>query len=401
MRVHTRDILWVTAIICAAAAAGTFANYVARSADSFSGRIEKIVECVEAPSPVVCARPFIQELVRAGDSAVIIDELVAKGVPPASCHFLAHLVGQEIYRLTQSSEIAISKCSRACGAGCVHGAIGEAFVEEAGLDEEVFDPAHLSEKDLIGVGKRLCKSSTACHGVGHALLQRSSVSIAGIEEVLPVCRNIASGQQVFDCYSGIYMEYSDTLSSRSAWEDETALDVSQDSLPRLCDRALPAESRACFLYFPTIMHEVLTTGGLSESREVTRDRVESVCLNLEDPNNRTACFYGLGASYFQSVIAGELDPVLDRCARLEESSASVTCMLGAAFMTLEYKENRQAVAYCAAIPSADTRLLCYRSVFSRIQLTGGDLSEARAFCPDHDEKCFESVSEYATPSRQQ
>src|SRR5262249_21072916 len=152
--------------------------------------------CMERPDAMPCTRAIVKDLLTKESATDILDE-VSASFPAVRCHYIGHLLGQELYMSSKNAETALSQCSRQCDASCIHGAIGEAFAETLGLgspdEEKDFDLEHLSAKEITQLGKSLCTSVDTCHAIGHALFQATKK----VPDAFSNCANVAGSDATF------------------------------------------------------------------------------------------------------------------------------------------------------------------------------------------------------------
>ncbi len=359
--------------------------------DVFQSSLSAIRECASGRDIIPCSRPFIRDMLRERSADSILTEIERLDLPSNQCHYVAHLVGQELYLELQDTERAIAACTDACNAACAHGVIGEAFRIELGLDEYA-DLGHLSADEIQTMGQRLCTSRenfrarNMCHGVGHALfLAQKSFESA------PICSLIASGEPQIDCYRGLYMEYTDLLSSRSTWQESYDVDFPTiDTLSTLCDRPTPEEVDACFYYFPIAVRQTYRNEGIDEGREKSLLlRVLPLCNSLVAPEKRRACAYGYGATAYEKLISNAGDAVRT-CARFSDVTAQDACTAGMFSLALEYSLFEPAIAYCVASDPA-RKEACYEALFGKVSALSRSIDEIERLCPLDDVLCREGA----------
>src|SRR5262249_29525738 len=150
---------------------------------------------------------------------------------PQDCHYIGHVLGQEVYWKHQDIEAALNECDRACDSACIHGAVGEAFAKALGLsspeEEKTFDLEHLSKADIETVGQKLCTTTEACHGVGHIIFQ----TMGTIPSAMAECEKISPKSR--SCFAGVGMEYADILSDRNTRNLPNVTFPSTSTLPTL------------------------------------------------------------------------------------------------------------------------------------------------------------------------
>jgi len=363
--------------------------------EDFSGEIEAVASCAAKGSVIECARPIVADMLQTHSAAEVMNALSAMPLSGDQCHFIGHLVGQETYQKDGTTEAALAECSRTCGLACIHGVIGEAFTEETALDETAVDPAHLTADQLVEIGTRLCTSSSTCHGVGHALVIGATSTADAVTAALPLCARIASGKFAADCYSGVFMEYSDELASRSVFATTTAAYPSLASLRTFCDRSDIKQAQACFLYLPAMLEYTLGAQGADDSRAAVSSTTLSICNGEANPLTRTACIAGFGASYFEHLTT-DRTTVVDACEQFPTAGDREACAFGAIGMAAPYKESGPMLSFCSALSGSSVQKACYEESFSRLALFGVPTTTAARSCPN-DQACLDAAASPADP----
>jgi hypothetical protein len=349
--------------------------------------IHAIVACTKQSDSISCARPLLRDLVGSESGAQVM-QVLSDNLTSGECHTMGHVVGQEVYAKYHSVEPALAECSNACFSACVHGVVGEAFVEEAGLPKNV-DPEHLSRQEILAVGSKLCTSQSACHGVGHALF----LATAAIAPSLSDCSQITSGASAEFCFSGVFMEYGDELSSQSAWKDSPAVAYPPASaLASFCDQSSPDERLACFEYFPSVAFETLLHTGSATSTSDARRQLKRICESFPDTQARGACILGYGM-YFSGLVLTDQTTALKVCEGFSALADKNACVLGMVYRADQYNKTDTVLSYCAAVSSA-LRLSCYTDVFAVLFQSDGSVSEARKLCPAGDALCPQGADRY-------
>ncbi|MDP3645485.1 MAG: hypothetical protein Q8R25_00150 [bacterium] len=352
-------------------------------------------ECAYGSHAISCARPMIRNLLKYEEPTDVIQTL-AVILPSTACHYMVHIVGQELYKKYGNTEPALAQCSRVCGLACIHGVIGEAFIEEAHIDTSTVDPEHLSSDEIKRVGAQLCSATlSSCHGVGHVLFANYHTFDPAVTE----CRNISSGSNLTECYLGVFMEFTDELSSSSVFHaSSTVPDLVR--LPSLCDRPSALERRTCFTYFPWMVAAIVRAHGITETTEQSIDRVQKICDALYTTQGHYACIMGIGTSYFQLVL-NEQEAAAHACERFSTLREKSSCVLGMVSMALEYRMPRKVISYCASLADASVREGCYQVIFARLYPNGASTSDANQYCPPADTLCLKGAADTTTDQQEQ
>lgn len=378
-----KKLLIFLAVLCGAVA--IFLLESARDAErSPSGLAESsntIVECTDDGENLECVRDAIRAALQSSSGGEVLDA-VAKRVWPSRCHFVGHVVGQELFRKHNGAiEPALAECSLTCDSPCQHGVIGEAYVQAFGVEAEDFDPAHLNPNDIRTFGKRLCTSSNVCHGIGHGLFQ----TYESFEPALAMCEEVATGRPLFLCYRGVFMEYTDIMTSVNVWSSSILLPSVAD-LDDVCAVGTEFQSRTCFRYFPRVVAKVYENSGESES-EIPR-RLQETCESLNSVEERTACAAGVGVFFSHHTIN---EPALLRgyCAMFSALKHTAACTYGAISTAVEY-DVENSFAYCSRLTESNLAAVCYQSIFNYLD-AGGATAAAEDACVG-DEACARGLA---------
>ncbi len=344
--------------------------------DSFDTALERVVACTRAKNATACSRPAVKEMLGFRSAAEVMDALSVR-LTPQQCHHVGHVVGQQSLVLSQDLERSVTRCTRTCDSACVHGAIGQAFAQELGLEDssgtQDFDLQHLGAEEARTIGRRLCVSTEACHGVGHVLFQAHG----SFESALSLCREIAAGANRSYCYHGVYMEYADILSSREIRPTPNVIYPTPESLDALCGSQPSFEEKvSCFPYFPRIVDATFRARGLSSSSAMAH--VRELCAAYPDQADRAACFFGVGFSSSYSLMEDTLTAV-KICQQFPTPLDRIACNLGQVSASTRDRQP-EVIAYCAALPDLPSRTSCYQAVFYYLSRSGTPMQDAAKLC---------------------
>lgn len=115
-----------------------------------------------------------------------------------NCHAIAHTIGAKTFDRSSGMENALAKCTNTCGAGCIHGVVGEAVLRDLGEPYSSENIEHSSLATIEKMGKRYCDhGNPMCHAVGH-ILYISTESYTG---ALGSCEKISTGELRESCYN--------------------------------------------------------------------------------------------------------------------------------------------------------------------------------------------------------
>lgn len=355
-------------------------------------------ECLAQRDFIACARPLISQELDRRDTASLIADIVSLGLPQNQCHYALHVVGADLLHRYETFEDAIRTCTHDCNSACQHGLIGEAFTDALGFDTGDIDAAHLTGEELRAMGHDLCAGEPngsllseavrgTCHGLGHALY----LAYQEFGPAIRACEESAAGPQLDACMRGVYMEYTDVLSSRSAWRDMYDLPPYPriDELGGLCESSDARKAAACFYYFPIAVRQTYRFHGTDLTREQAAEKTAVLCASRLDPHHRKLCFIGYGVTLYGTLLADE-DEATRICSAFSGDDGAA-CMAGMVSLVVEYGDEERALSYCSRLREG-ARAQCYRIVFERIStLADRSIAETVALCPQRDALCEESA----------
>jgi hypothetical protein len=359
--------------------------------DQYAAPLASIRACGGESNPIMCSRPIVKKLLESNQASEIIDVLEER-FGPERCHYVGHVVGQMTFVMNQSVELSLSQCGRACDSACVHGVIGEAFVEELGLgspeEEADVDFQHLSPGELITVGRRLCASAQTCHGVGHAVFQMTP----DLSEAMSICKQIMQpGGSA--CYNGVAMEYADILASRNMREVSRMKLPDVNTIASVCTE-LPStiQERSCFRYYPRMVIEALKSAGYTE--EQGYDEVEKICESYTSNLTKTACFSGIG-SYNAYYVLNDQPKATRICEAISGPRNQAACYFGQIAVAVEERQNKL-IQYCGILPDQKFQSLCYQTVFYYLDKFELPADNAIEQCGSGNSLCEEARKNYMT-----
>ncbi len=347
-----------------------------------------IANCVQKKkNSIICTQPYIQKMLDTMSGDSIMTEL-NKRFDPMRCHFVGHVVGQQLYRKYQSVEKAMKECSRTCSAACPHGIIGEAFAEQLGFTkpDQVEELGHLDADELMQVGRRLCRGPQACHGVGHALFQ----AYQQFTPALAMCKKVTPPSQRAYCYSGVFMENADLLTDRNMRALPSNAFPQAQELPTYCTKYTDVyQKRMCFVYFPRIVYALLRAQGKSTADAM--GYAKNICDSYEKHSTeRSACFAGLGSNNFY--LAAENPDTASFSCTFPNKADSAACNLG---QLLIDAADRTSITfpYCRSITEPDLRSTCFQGLFFTVYTGAASIDEAKTNCED-DRICLDAAAHY-------
>ncbi len=264
-----------------------------------------------------------------------------------NCHYVGHVIGEELMDESPSLESALTRCSAACNDGCTHGAIGEAVAKEMGTsyDDSI---AHASTSTLEAIGKKYCaESATLCHGIGHILF----LSTGRYRESLTICNASAQGLSREGCYQGVFME--SFGANQSLFYSESPVEDS-DSPGYPCATLTSPYQHACFRYLPGLVY----ARGTSRSKADFRTVYAATCAQLSS-TARAYCFQGLG--YDGGISQGYFDDapqIATICAALSTGDDRASCAKGMLDKYTLYQKKDDGAAYCAQLTDPAVLAVC-------------------------------------------
>ncbi len=316
------------------------------------------------------------------------------------CHDIAHTIGTRTYARSGSVEDALSKCTYACGSGCVHGVVAAAATNDLGAQEaNADDIAHADIETIKEIGAKYCATGPSlCHGIGHVLFVNSQ----NFQKSLVACDAI-SGNFPIHCYDGVFMEGSGLgesflplLSTTSPRAVETP-----DTYANSCHNIAIPYQRSCFRYlFLYRIGKYLEAGVRDIPRETQETR--AVCDTFTG-TSRSYCYEGFGFRYarYETVRDDNPGPTLNLatlCDQLPDKIARDSCILGVVYrLHLDDPQAKKQLVYCTSISSADEKSLCYRIAFQNFGKpftsgAAGRLCNAAA----HVSECLAQFNDYQT-----
>ena len=359
----------------------------------FRVEMEKVVKCSKQKDAILCTLSSIRRMIGVGSGQDVMNAL-SSGLDPMQCHYVGHVVGQQLYIRKKNVEKALDQCNRECDSACIHGVIGEAFAEEVGFgdpsDPKDVDLSHMNKDELRLLGGRLCASSEACHGVGHTIFQ----SLKKIESSMALCRDVAPAENLAYCYNGASMEYADVLSYRNMRPVSGVTVPTKESLRSFCLLDTVDEKRSCFRYFQRIVIATLEPLGYSKPEALNEGR--KICESYPRGDDRIACLYGIGAFSSYNVLLNH-GTALNICDRFVSMQDKASCILGEVFVAVSDRQAKIA-EYCTSIPVLPLKRICYQDLFHLLYFVGTPLDSAASLCENGNTYCEEGRKNYKIDS---
>lgn len=323
----------------------------------FEREMKAVEKCTRVTESVVtCARPHVQRLMSLRPASEIMD-MFSDRFSNIRCHYVGHIVGQELYRQSESEELAFEQCGVSCESACMHGAVGEALMSSVGISEADVDGLiHIDEAQLLNIGRRMCDNDS-CHGVGHAFFQ----AYDDFNPALKLCDTVADGAKRERCARGVFMEYSNVLASRSVWEDAPQ-EIDRASLYDMCTDLKPGvDKEACYYYLPGLLLGILQkqAGALTEREKI--QTMLGICDSVLT-KDKNLCINGVGVHFFSYLLMNSSE-ALNICESYEKKSEQAACAYGMLSLALETGDRERIFAYCTAFSESSVQRSCYQSIF--------------------------------------
>lgn len=263
------------------------------------------------------------------------------GVLVKQCHKIEHVVAMETYKRNHSVEDTIRECSVVgCGNGCTHGALAEHVTEVLGLKYDGDSVAHMGLEKVRLLGKTFCEQDASlCHGMGHILIMQG----ATLDESVALCKRIAPKQSLGDCYTGVFMEFSQGDTSFTYRTPQKG-DSYYANKPFNCEIFTGLLQRMCFLHYPVYVRSLLQERGVP--RRDQQPQVYGECAKIASREARASCFFGIGYS----------DGKKNECELAKNPRDEFYCSIGAGLYFKNLRTTR--LAFCENLPSTAQRDIC-------------------------------------------
>jgi hypothetical protein len=350
MHLRTRLLIFgITSIILATWAMHIYGN------SSDSSLISRLQSCSK-PSDSgreTCLRAVIGDTLQRHDGQEIMREL--NTLPKPQCHVPSHILGQELMKKYRSVEDALVHCTQECSAGCTHGIIGQAFLETPGIKVSLEDLSHPSEKLILEHGKEFCAiSRSACHGVGHILLQ----IYGDFDKAMDRCNTIATNAaEKLKCGQGVFMENSFSVPTEIALDVENTRRHNPDDLLFPCNVVKPEHGIYCYHFLGQEQDLTFDQKGISDQNKRNSLRL-TTCERLSDKRQYRACIEGAA---FAS--RGTLN-----CRQFTDEADRAMCINGIATSYATFDLYDAVLSYCAQQHTSLEKKSCYEAYFSSINI---------------------------------
>ena len=317
---------------------------------------EALLSCLEDPATTsACLHETIPQLLSYMSTKTLQAYTVAESTPAPirdRCHAIGHIIGQENFKKAGALEIALSACSNACRAACLHGTLGAGVLAELGEEYPDEDIAHADIATIEEIGSKYCASSAGlCHGIGHILYLVKGEDPQGIA----TCARVSSGYAREACYQGVYMERAGEMTgwtdALSPFQSATGTVTASTFFP--CESAPMRYSHACF-------HFASAYAATDDSAQ-RKDTAREQCTALSG-ERRAFCFEGYGLQSFSYGTRLDDAPALHAlCDELPLFEDRTSCTIGIIPLFPFLKDDP--LPYCSGIEEKNRRAICYYNVF--------------------------------------
>jgi hypothetical protein len=215
-----------------------------------------------------------------------------------------------------------------------------------------------------------------------------------IDSPIAVCERIAEGIERQSCFTGVFMENADLISTHNTLVGTTKVQVRDATNLRYPCDAVPHEARhACLRYQPRVQTSVFDETGVTETAKRREARIQA-CESFSG-KDRADCFEGIG---FNSYTLIQTDPGTAHrfCDNLELATDRAACMLGMTFWAANFGQIHESLSFCEPVAGEYERNICYHGVFETIIEGNGVLpGSAAKYCETHDSPlCLAGLEAY-------
>ena len=259
-----------------------------------------------------------------------------------TCHLSAHLIGEDIYAVSEDLPSSMQACTQSCSAGCIHGTtVG--YVAEYGTEKFLasdFNAICSGKNDTATFGEK-----TRCfHGIGHALMAGFE---GNVEESLAACNRIRvpDDYRRFQCFTGVFMELFSASQGLSHLTIPSLAYVKTGDPLYPCTSSFVANNKnyeaACLLQL----------GVLLPSRAVAEQQAIFDICNESSSEGRKWCYTGIGLSII-SATSENSDRLISTCTNAPEMGDQIACLSGGVgFLKLDTDSRAVYKKTCNEIPA--------------------------------------------------
>ncbi len=397
VRIFIACLLVSFAILCI----GELDSYRARGMErNFTTGLQSCAEDSQGSSELIaCTHEIVRSALENRTASELLNDVSSRSMPKpyGDCHSVAHVIGQETYRVDPNLEHALSRCSNQCFGGCLHGALGEVMVERLGIRVDEVDIAHMDTEQIEAVAGKFClgiANTELCHGIGHILYSLTGNFKAATQS----CGSIATGEMLDQCVTGVYMQGIGGVPNSLVLSESvpSLADVPDDDYGYPCNTIAPDEKRyrhPCFKYLPPYQEILFARKNITERAEKLRIATQA-CETFGMPE-RAYCFEGIGRflPFYVEQTGTTTEGLVSICAELPNETDRESCAHGHVRILRSYGRPGTALTYCTAIRSETLQDSCFYSFFS---YDGLDVAPSENACMHADAKelCISKFAQY-------
>ncbi len=302
----------------------------------------------------------------------------------ASCHFVGHALGEEVYNKYHSAERTLTECPETCEGACIHGGIGAVLMDASGVKIPKDDLRHLDLSLIINIGTNLCVSIHTCHALGHAFFR----IFGEFDKTLAMCDSIVEDGDYHSCYSGVFMENSMRNSLGGSFSGAVSKEFrDSNELLSPCPSVAEKYQNAC--YHHLFFNQAKTFAELGITDPATQMRLKGeACDRVTYPSARVSCFAGVGMS-------GQEIPSFDMvqfCLSFSKADDQAGCIFGFSNTVADYVNTGAGEKVCDSITDDKIASACYSGVFKSASIF--DPASLDRLCSTGKPSCTKTLVAY-------
>lgn len=295
----------------------------------------------------------------------------------SSCHEAMHYIGRNEYKKEGKVGVALSKCSAVCFEGCFHGVV-EGYVIENKLTLD-----NIAKKIPTICGQESDHSSPAIfsqcvHGIGHGLML---LTYNEVPQSLKLCDVLNSQREQNACYSGIFMENSNSSTNKD--HPSKYVDLQNPLYP--CNILDNQYKKMCYELQSFKFYEF--TG---------RDWVKTFSMCGKLPNiYQDVCYKTLGSS--QVGFTQNLEVMNNNC-NLAPNEYKDACIRGVvtAFLARFGGDFSKSLQFCSIVKR--NKESCYRQIGMSLREWTKDSKKIEEICAKISESEYENLCKDPKPT---
>lgn len=262
----------------------------------------------------------------------------------ASCHEVAHAVGEVAVELTRDVGGTIARCTAHCRYGCVHGALAKGVAIERGNISALSDVCTRIPYAAIGITKE-----EACwHGVGHGFADYTG---RNLPQALTLCEILPNEAAHADCGRGVFMEVVDFAS-------ESELDLIFQSEGTICGKLpVPFQERC---YSHAAQFAFMTSRSIEQAVSVCKGAPQAF---------RQECTLFIGYALHRTY-RDKPDRIIQACSATTEPTWCLAGVIHESVLT--DPEALVAFRLCSMLPD-DQKSVCFATLGGKIEESRGRL----------------------------